>query len=516
LKISKIEPIKEEKKKLRVAAYCRVSTSTSEQEESFEAQKNHYEAYIKSNPAWEFAGIFYDFGISGTSTAKREGLFTLIDQCKRGKIDYILTKSISRFSRNTTDCLTLVRELLALNIPVYFEKENIDTESMENELILTILSSMAESESSSTSRNIKWSVQKRFQNGTFTPSCAAFGYKIDENGNYVINEDEAKIVRLIFNLFLSGYGSEKIAKELNQKSIPSKKNQKWTSGTVLAIIKNEKYAGDLILQKTYSDRSYKRHINHGEYDKYLISNDHEPIISREDYEKAKKIIEINRNEKKIQTGNQYYLQKYLFTSRIQCGECGAIFRRKRYISRKDDCIWLCYNHIQDKQSCSMKSVFDSSIKSAFVTMLNKLIFSRNILLRNFYRDFRNDSSKENLSEVITLQKELKNNLEKRDILRSLRAQEIINNVIYTSEQNSLLKKYDEIKKEIEFIENSYSIDLVHNNEIEKLLNFTERSDYLDYFDPELFTAFTDKIIITQRNRITFILKCGLQLQEELE
>lgn len=164
----------------------------------------------------------------------------------------------------------------------------------------------------------------------------------------------------------------------------------------------------------------------------------------------------------------------------------------------------------------MKSVFDSSIKSAFVTMLNKLIFSRNILLRNFYRDFRNDSSKENLSKVITLQKELKNNLEKRDILRSLRAQEIINNVIYTSEQNSLLKKYDEIKKEIEFIENSYSIDLVHNNEIEKLLNFTERSDYLDYFDPELFTAFTDKIIITQRNRITFILKCGLQLQEELE
>ena len=224
-------------KKTRVAAYCRVSTDSDEQELSLETQKNHYESYIKANSEWEYAGIYYDDGVSGTKTAKRDGLLRLMEDCEKGLIDLVITKSISRFSRNTTDCLTLVRKLLNYEVYVIFEKENINTGSMESELMLAILASMAESESRSISENEKWSIKKRFQNGTYVISYPPYGYA-NVDGEMVIVPEQAEVVKEIFAGCLAGKSTHIIAKELNEKGVPTKRGAKWTGATINGILTN--------------------------------------------------------------------------------------------------------------------------------------------------------------------------------------------------------------------------------------------------------------------------------------
>lgn len=281
-KITRIEQAskgKTESKKLRVAAYCRVSTDSDEQLESLETQKTHYESYITSRDDWQFAGIYYDEGISGTGKSRRPELERLMQDCKAGKIDMVITKSISRFSRNTTDCLELVRKLLTQNIPIWFEKENINTGAMESELFLSILSSMAADESLSISLNSKWSIKKRFENGTFKISYPPYGYDWDGE-TMAINPEQAQIVRRIFSETLAGKGTAAIATELNREQIPTKRGGNWSPSVVRGMIANEKYCGDCLYQKTWSDSAYKRHLNHGEQTQYLQQNHHEPIVSR--------------------------------------------------------------------------------------------------------------------------------------------------------------------------------------------------------------------------------------------
>lgn len=204
------------KPKTRVVAYCRVSTGSDEQLVSLQAQKAHYESYIKANPEWEYAGLYYDEGISGTKKENRSDLLRMLSDCETGRIDLIITKSISRFARNTTDCLEMVRKLIDLGVHIYFEKENINTSSMESELMLSILSGLAESESISISENTKWAIQRRFQNGTFKISYPPYGYQ-NIDGQMIINPKQAEIVKYIFAEVLSGKGTQKVANDLNQK-----------------------------------------------------------------------------------------------------------------------------------------------------------------------------------------------------------------------------------------------------------------------------------------------------------
>ena len=253
----RINTYEEEKPKLRVAAYCRVSTDSEEQELSLETQRNHYESYINSKIEWEYAGVYYDDGISGTKTAKREGLKKLMEDCEKGLIDLILTKSISRFSRNTADCLELVRKLLNYDVYIIFEKEYINTGSMESELMLAVLASMAESESLSISENEKWSIKRKFQNGTYIIAYPPYGYA-NVDGEMVVVPEQAEIVKEMFDDCLDGMSTHSIATKLNQKGIPSRKGGKWTAGTVNGILSNEKYTGDALFQKTFTDECFKR------------------------------------------------------------------------------------------------------------------------------------------------------------------------------------------------------------------------------------------------------------------
>jgi site-specific DNA recombinase len=264
------------KPKVRVAAYCRVSTDSDEQMASLEAQKDHYESYIKANPDWEFAGIYYDEGISGTKKENRTGLLRLLADCENKKIDFIITKSVSRFARNTTDCIEMVRKLTDLGVFIYFEKENINTQRMEGELVLTILSSLAENESLSIAENSKWSIRRRFQNGTYKISYPPYGYDYVD-GKLFINKEQAEIIKRIFSEALVGKGTQKIADGLNLDKIPTKRGSHWTATTIRGILSNEKYTGDVLLQKTYTDENFKRHYNRGEKDQYMIKDHHEAL-----------------------------------------------------------------------------------------------------------------------------------------------------------------------------------------------------------------------------------------------
>lgn len=278
---------KEIKPKLKVAAYCRVSTDSDEQATSYEAQMEHYTNYIKKNDEWEFAGIFADDGISGTNTKKREEFNRMIEECMAGNIDMIITKSISRFARNTLDCLKYIRQLKEKNIPVFFEKENINTMDSKGEVLLTIMASLAQQESESLSKNVKLGLQFRYQNGEVKVNHNRFmGYTKDENGHLIIDSAQAEIVKRIYREYLQGASLKQIGVGLEADGIlTAAGNAKWRPETIKKILQNEKYIGDALLQKTYTvDVLTKKRVkNNGIVPQYYVENDHEAIIPRDLY-----------------------------------------------------------------------------------------------------------------------------------------------------------------------------------------------------------------------------------------
>ncbi len=461
---------------------------------------------------WEYAGLYYDTGITGTKAAIREGLHNMLMACRMGKIDHILVKSISRFSRNTTDCLSIVRELLNIGITIFFEKENLNTGEMESELILSILSSMAEDESVSISKNGKWSIQRRMAAGTFKMPYVPYGYCRDKNGNMIIEPDEAEVVRYIFDTVLSGYGTDAIASALEQQHIPTRKGGKWSGSTVRDIIVNEKYVGDALFQKTYTDDTFHRHINHGEIQMHLVSEHHEAIVSREVFERANALICQRGKEKGITQNADKYQSRYAFSGKIFCGKCGDKFKRRIH-NNGTEIAWSCNTHITDISKCSAKYVRDDVLKNAFVTMLNKLIFSKKILLKPLLDSLRSNSSDENVQRMQEVQKLLETNMEKRNTLRQLRAQEIIDSVMFNREMNLLKKTADDYRNEISILSQYTSGEAIEIAEMEKLLRFVENNAVIEVFSDELFCTFAEHITVYDRNHIAFRLKCGLTLKE---
>ena len=406
---------KDPDKKINVAAYCRVSTDNTDQLESLDAQRSHYESFIRLHSDWKYAGTYYDSGVTGTKADIRDGLQNMISDCHAGKIGLILIKSVSRLARNTVDCLNIIRDLKNIGVSVYFEKENINTSRMDGELMLTLLSSMAEEESASISQNVKWSVKNNFRNNSFKQVYMPYGYKKDTDGNMIVDSEKAEIVRQIFYACISGQSTHSIANMLNQINIPTSRNVKWSSTSVRGIIGNERYTGDAVFQKTYTDSRFKRHRNKGEVDQYFAQNHHEAIVSHDTFEKANAVIAQRASEKGILTGNEKYHTRYAFSGKIICGECGDKFKRRIH-DKGSEIAWTCATHIEDKNKCSIKYVRDDEIKAAFVTMLNKLIFSRKVLLLPYLHELKDSNPNNKVMD------ELKNNLaqnnSKYDILRN--------------------------------------------------------------------------------------------------
>lgn len=510
MKIKKIEAQTVTVKKLRVAAYCRVSTENEDQKESLEAQREHYESWINLHDDWELAGIFYDFGISGTNAEARDGLQALLYACRTGSVDYVLTKSISRFSRNTSDCLSLVRELLSYNIPIYFEKENLDTSTMESELLLSILSSMAQGESESISKNVKWAVKQKMETGTFSFSYVPYGYKKDKNGNMVIDPVESEIVREIFTLALNGMGTYKIAQLLDRRKIPTRKGGKWSGSTVKGILVNEKYYGAAAFQKTYTDSNFHRHNNHGEVDSFVAEDHHEAIISKELFDRVQVMIQKHLDEHGIVKDIGKYHNKYPFSGIIICGECGNKFKRQ---TQSSGIAWSCTTHLYDKDACSMLFIKDEAIKAAFVTMMNKLIFGCKQMLVPYYESLRLADTDESLQGILDLKNELQHNSDRKNDLRKLRVKGFLDAAMYNQELRRIEMENEEIRTKMRCLDRTRENGDI--KETKKLLHFAETAEMLTEFSDELFTEFVDSIYVYTRTCIGFHLRCGLTLKEEV-
>ena len=516
-RITKIEATKSfvKERKIRVAAYTRVSTKSEELLLSLEIQKEHYESYINANTSWEYAGLYYDEGISGTKIEKREGLLALLKDCEDGKIDRVITKSISRFSRNTTDCLEMVRKLTSLKVFLFFEKENIDTEHMSSELMLSILSSIAESESKSISQNSKWSIKNRFKTGTFIISYPPYGYE-NKDGKMNIVPKEADIVKEIFTMTINGMGTHLIARELNNRSIPSKKGAKWHGSTVRGILQNEKYTGDVIFQKTYTDDNYNRHINYGEENMYLYKNHHEPIISHEIFDKVAEVIKQRGREKSIEKGTGKYQSRYVFSGKIYCGECGATFKRRQHYKPSGDYVaWCCNGHITDKNACSMMYIRDEDIKTAFLRMIRKLQTAHDQVLKPFVMSLKGTNNKQRLKQVLTLEEQIEKNAEQTTVLINLMSSGYIEPEVFHAENNQLTLEADRLARNKQLIVKSINGDLSHLDEAQKLLRFASKKEVITEFNDALFLEYVDTIKVNNRNEITFALKCGLNLTERL-
>lgn len=515
-KITKIEANQKEESILRVAAYARVSTDEEAQLVSLKMQKAHYEKMIAENKSYTFAGLYFDEGITGTKKECRDGLLKMLKDCEDGKIDFILTKSISRLARNTTDCLEIVRRLLDLNIGIYFEKENIDTRTMESELMLSILSSLAESESRSISENNKWSIKKRFQSGTFIISSPPYGYE-NIDGKMVVKEEEGKIIKEIFEKYLSGEGANKIAEELNKRKIKSQREARWHGSTINGILKNEKYTGDAIYQKTYTDDGYKRHKNNGEEDQYKLIDNHEAIVSREDFEKVQELIRLRAIAKGNGEDTKRYQNRYSLSGKIKCGECGSTFKRRHHHNGKEKYIaWTCGEHLKDIKKCSMKFIKDKDIKLAFVTLVNKLIFWKDCILKPLLESLKRVDSEEEVEKINKIEESLENLNERKRVLNKLISSGVLDAIIYTkerseisSEERNLLMEKEKSKKAI--LGNDEEI-----RELEKLIGILDKSKMIDHFEGDFFEEIIDHIQVVNRDTLEFNLKCGLVLREEVK
>ncbi len=398
---------REEKPKLRVAAYCRVSTDSDEQATSYETQMEHYTSYIQRNPEWEFAGIFADDGISGTNTKKREEFNRMIEECMAGHIDMIITKSISRFARNTLDCLKYIRLLKEKNIPVFFEKENINTMDSKGEVLLTIMASLAQQESESLSKNVKLGLQFRYQNGEVQVNHNRFmGYTKDENGHLIIVPSEAEVIKRIYLEYLQGASLKQIGESLEADGILTAAGKaKWRPETIKKILKNEKYIGDALLQKTYTiDVLTKKRVeNHGIVPKYYVENDHEPIIPRNLYmqvqEEMLRRANMHSGEK---MKKRVYSSKYALSSIVYCSKCGDIYRRIAWNNRgKHSVVWRCVSRVErGPDCCDARTVKEEELQNVVVKAINQIIGDRTEMF---------DILQENIESVIAM--EDKNSLE---------------------------------------------------------------------------------------------------------
>ena len=435
--------VKLSEKKMKVAAYCRVSTELEEQDSSYEAQVEYYTSKISENENWKNAGIYADDGKSGTNTKKRADFNVMIQDALAGKIDMILTKSVSRFARNTVDSLVTIRKLKEKNVAVVFEKEGINTLEGTGEILITILSSLAQEESESISKNVKWGNQKRIKNGRYRAGTAPYGYTFDSDGNYAIIPDEAGIVRFIFKSVVSGMGVHKIGKELDSRGVQTRRGGKWSTTTIMGILNNEKYVGDVRYNKTYTDDSFRRHRNTGDVESSEVKDHHEAIISRELYATAHDVLEQRLRERGIRREDEKYQRRYAFSSKIICGACGSTFKRQVISSGIS---WCCKTHLTDKERCSMKFIHEEAFQSAFTTMLNKLIFTRKILLRPYYNALRVAGSDENLQRIMRLKASIQKNNDRKCELKKLRVKSIIDAVMYNQELNRMEKQPAERSK----------------------------------------------------------------------
>jgi len=501
-------------KKRRVAAYARVSTDHEEQQSSYEAQVDYYTNYINGRDDWEFVSVYADEGITGCNTKKRDGFNKMVKDALAGCIDLIITKSVSRFARNTVDSLTTIRRLKENGVECYFEKENIWTFDGKGELLLTIMSSIAQEESHSISENCTWGQRKRFADGKVTVPFKRFlGYDRGGDGNLVINEEQAKIVRRIYGLFLQGRSPYAIAKILMADGIPSPGGKKtWASGTVKSILTNEKYKGDALLQKVYTVDflSKKKKVNKGEVPQYYVEGNHPAIISPQEFDAVQKQMTLRCLGKNRQSCVS------VFSSRIKCGDCGSWYGSKVWhsTSKYRKTIWQCNHKFDGGEKCTTPHLDEETIKGLFVKAVNIFLTEKDDIIENF------NAIKNILFDVRSLEMERSQLQEERSVIAELIQQCVKKNTWIDLDQKKYQKRYDRLAKRLDNVQGqldkvrqTITEKQVHREKIELFLDgLQKQKDLVTEFDEDLWYNFIEYVTVFDKENVRFTFKDGTEIK----
>ncbi len=500
-------------KKRRVAGYARVSTDTEEQATSYDAQMKYYTEYISSRLDWEFVGMYSDEGISGTNTKNREGFKRMIDDALDGKIDLIITKSVSRFARNTVDSLTMVRKLKEKGVEIYFEKENIWTLDAKGELLITIMSSLAQEESRSISENTTWGKRKAFADGKASIGFRTFlGYDKGPNGEFVVNKEQAETVKYIYKRYLEGATVRIIGKELMAKGIKSPAgSDRWHDSSIYSILKNEKYKGDALLQKTYT-KNYLTHEvvpNNGEVPQYYVEGHHEAIITPEQFDLVQAELE-RRKRKRMDLGYS------IFSSIIKCGECGGYYGPRTWHSNDKyrRIVYICGWKYKGDHTCRTPHFSEEELKDYFVKAVNKLLSDKRETLKKARDTIANDC------EIYMLEKESQNCITELNNIADYMKNAISDNSRVALDQEEYAKRYNEQAARYEKVKAKYerTVEEIEHRKARKIYLqdfikvFREKRGLLKKFDEEMWTSLLHEVIVNSKEDITFVLKCGFEVK----
>lgn len=497
---------------LRVAAYCRVSSDSTDQLHSYAAQIREYTRQISDHVGWEMVDVYADEGLTGTKLDKREDFNRMMADCRKGKIDRILVKSISRFARNTRDCLASLRELSRLGISVYFEKENIDTGTLTTELMVSVSASLAQQESISISQNQRMSYQRRMERGEFITCTAPFGYEMPDGKNLEIKESDAEVVRWMFHAYLDGHSTAWIADEMNRKNIPTAwKRGIWHEQVIRKMLSNEKYIGDSLCQKTFTTNAFPffRKLNQGETDQYYIENTHPAIVTRETFQKVQYLMKRRAERRSVPQ------QESPLSRKITCGACGTPYMRR--ISKSGLVTWVCRKHDRKATNCLNGRVSETEFYTAFVRMYNKLKLHEGIVLQpvlNQLDDLNTALQRDNpamleVNRAIAQATEQSYNISKLRAGGLLDADACAAKLTAISAQLTQLRakrrrilQNDDIEETVETIRQT--VEMVRNG-----------PDILESFDETMFASLIERIIVDSRSGVRFRLKGGIELAEQL-
>ena len=493
---------------IRLAAYCRVSSDSSDQLHSFAAQIKYYSEYCKRHPEYKFVDIYADEGITGTSMEKRDDFRRMLRDCKKGLIDRIIVKSMSRFARNTEEMLTVLRALEQMEVSVYFEEQGLDTKSMNSEMFATFPGMVAQQESVSISQNMRWSYKKRMESGEFNCCAPAYGFDLI-NGKLVINETEAAVIRRIFDLYLQGIGMQTIANILNDEGVCRQYGRKkWHHTTVNYVLNNERYKGDALLQKQITTQTlpFKKQRNHGEQPMYYVENSNPAIVSRETYEAVQALIKSRQPSCKRKAKN------YPLTRTLLCPDCGHTFRRQVV---NGTAYWLCAAKATNKTDCAWRRVKEDEVYAAFNLMIRKVQANREYLLGTLIRQleelqYRTTGSQQRIKEI---DREIADLTAQNLVLSRLHGKGVLNAADYTAQSDVLENKITELR-----IERRTKItDSDENEMLEELKMLNDILKEVEIgidFDAELFEQTVDSITVDSNELLTFHLAGGISLPEK--
>lgn len=499
--------------KKRVAAYARVSTDNEEQLTSYEAQVDHYTRHITENSQWTFVEVYADEGISATSTKRREGFNRMIADALDGKIDLILTKSVSRFARNTVDTLTTVRKLKEKGVEVYFEKENIFTMDSKGELLITIMSSLAQEESRSISENVRWGQRKRMADGKVSlPYKQFLGYEKGEGGQPVIVEEQAVIVRLIYRLFLEGKTPSFIASHLTAEEIPTPAGKTvWQCSTVLSILKNEKYKGHALLQKGYTVDflTKKRKVNEGEVQQFYVEDSHPAIVSPQVYDLVQHELKRRKEVKGyITSGNP-------LSGKLVCGECGGFYGSKVWhsTSKYRRTVWQCNMKFKGKNKCKTPHLSEDDIQQAFILVFNRILAERDEILQGY------EVIIQALTDTTALDKEsakLKSECEvAAELIRKCideNSHTALNQNEYAQHFEELTKRYTNAKDGLERLQEKRMERVAKRTNIKNFMDTLRQNELLIDFDEGLWIATVESVTVFHDGMLVFLFKNGQEVQ----